>query len=144
MATARRNKPIPWLDESQTRLNCCNWSHAINQSAIARSEVSQMGELFKVCWDLFTIRHYSRQGMKLSAGDYLVAFGAVLFLYATGVGAAVFYQNHPKYEWVLVATMVVDAIVFIALFVYEIKWWIKHRAAARAAQLSAQTNQSGR
>ncbi|HEY1805273.1 MAG TPA: hypothetical protein VGG45_12435 [Terracidiphilus sp.] len=102
-----------------------------------------MGELFKIGWDLFTIRHYSRQGMKLSAGDYVVAIGAVIFLYATAVPAAVLYQNHPQYEWVLIATLAVDGIVFIALFVYEVKWWIKHRAAARAAQISAQSNQTG-
>lgn len=102
-----------------------------------------MGELFKVCWDVFTIRHYSRQGMKLSAGDYLVAIGAVVFLYATAVPAAVLYQNHPQYKWVLIATLAIDAIAFIALFVWEVKWWIKHKAAARAAQLAAQTNQPG-
>lgn len=103
-----------------------------------------MGELFKVCWDLFTIRHYSRQGMKLSAGDYVVAIGSVIFLYGTAVPAAVLYQNHPQYKWVLIATLVVDGIVFVALFVYEVKWWIKHRAAAQAAQLAAQTNQQGK
>ena len=63
-----------------------------------------MGELFKVGWDLFTIRHYSRQGMKLSAGDYAVAIGSVIFLYATAVPAAVLYQNHPQYKWVLIVT----------------------------------------
>ena len=97
-----------------------------------------MGELFKVCWDVFTIRHYSRQGMKLSAGDYAVAIGSVIFLYATAVPAAVLYQNHPQYKWVLVAACAVDAVLFIALFVWEVKWWIKHRAAARAAQLATQ------
>jgi hypothetical protein len=102
-----------------------------------------MGELFKVAWDLFTIRHYQRQGMKLSAGDYVVAIGAVIFLYGTAVPAAVLYQNHPQYKWVLIVTLVFDGILFIALFVWEVKWWIKHRAAARAAQLSAPTNQPG-
>jgi hypothetical protein len=102
-----------------------------------------MGELFKIGWDLFTIRHYSRQGMKLSAGDYVVAIGTVFFLYATGVGAAVFYQNHPQYKWVLILTAVVDGVTVVALFVWEVKWWIKHRAAARAAQITAQTNQHG-
>jgi hypothetical protein len=102
-----------------------------------------MGELFKVCWDVFTIRHYSRQGMKLSAGDYVVAIGAVIFLYGTAVPAAVLYQNHPQYKWVLMVTLAVDGIVFIALFVWEAKWWIKHRAAARAAQRSAETNRPG-
>ena|ERR1700677_1491860 len=105
-----------------------------------------MGELFKVCWDVFTIRHYQRQGMKLSAGDYVVAIGYVVFLYATGVSAAVLYQNHPQYKWVLVVTLVIDGIVTIAMFVWEVKWWIKHRAAAMAArsgQASAQSNQAG-
>ena len=37
-----------------------------------------MGELLKVCWDVFTIRHYKRQGMSLSAGDYAVAIGYVV------------------------------------------------------------------
>ena len=55
--------------------------------------VTWMFELFKVGWDLFTIRHYSRQGMKLSAGDYVVAIGFVVFLYGTAVPAAVLYQN---------------------------------------------------
>ncbi len=100
-----------------------------------------MGELFKVCWDLFTIRHYSRQGMKLSAGDYFVAIGSVIFLYATAVPAAVLYQNHPQYKWVFIATCVFDGILRIALFVWEVKWWIKHRAAARAAQGIAPGNQ---
>ena len=103
-----------------------------------------MGELFKVCWDIFTIRHYSRQGMKLSPGDYFVAIGTVIFLYATAVPAAVLYQNHPQYEWVLIATLAVDGMAFIALLVYEVKWWMKHRAAARAAQIAAQSNQPGR
>src|ERR1700677_1688136 len=104
-----------------------------------------MGELFKACWDVFTIRHYQRQGMKLSAGDYVVAIGYVVFLYATGVSAAVLYQNHPQYKWVLIATLVFDGILTIAMFVYEIKWWIKHRAAALAAstQQSAPSSQSG-
>jgi len=104
-----------------------------------------MGELLKVGWDLFTIRHYKRQGMSLSAGDYVVAIGYVIFLYATGVSAAVLYQNHPQYKWVLIATLVFDAALTIAMFVYEIKWWIKHRAAAQAAaaQASAQSSQSG-
>jgi hypothetical protein len=102
-----------------------------------------MGELLKVGWDLFTIRHYKRQGMALSAGDYVVAIGYVIFLYATGVSAAVFYQNHPQYEWVLIATLAFDGILTIAMFVYEIKWWIKHRAAAQAAaaQSAAQSSQ---
>ena len=103
-----------------------------------------MGELFKIGWDLFTIRHYQRQGMKLSAGDYVVAIGSVIFLYATAVPAAVLYQNHPQYKWVLIVICVFDGILFIALFVWEVKWWIKHRAAARAAQLSAPSNQPGR
>jgi TctA family transporter len=79
--------------------------------------------------------------MKLSAGDYVVAIGFVVFLYGTAVPAAVLYQNHPQYKWVLIATVVFDGIVAIAMFVWEVKWWIKHRAAARAAQLSARTNQ---
>jgi hypothetical protein len=105
-----------------------------------------MGELLKVGWDLFTIRHYKRQGMSLSAGDYVVAIGYVIFLYATGVSAAVLYQNHPQYKWVLIATLVFDGVLTIAMFVYEIKWWIKHRAAAQAAasgQPSPQTSQPG-
>lgn len=105
-----------------------------------------MGELFKVCWDVFTIRHYKRQGMSLSAGDYAVAIGYVIFLYATGVSAAVLYQNHPQYKWVLIATLVFDGILTIAIFVWEIKWWIKHRAAAQAAaaaQPTAESNQLG-
>ena len=56
-----------------------------------RSENGRMkidGELLKVGWDLFTIRHYKRQGMLLFAGDYVVAIGYVIFLYATGVPAA--------------------------------------------------------
>jgi hypothetical protein len=101
-----------------------------------------MGELLKVGWDLFTIRHYKRQGMALSAGDYVVAIGYVIFLYATGVSAAVFYQNHPQYEWVLIATLVLDGILTIAMFVYEIKWWIKHRAAAQAAAAQSAAAQS--
>ncbi len=101
-----------------------------------------MGEFLKVGWDLFTIRHYQRQGMKLSAGDYLVAIGFVVFLYATVLPAIVLYQNHPQYKWVLIATLVLDGIVTIAMFVWEIKWWIKHRAAALAAR-SAQSNQAG-
>jgi hypothetical protein len=101
-----------------------------------------MGELFKVCWDVFTIRHYSRQGMKLSAGDYIVAIVAVVFLYGTAVPAAVLYQDHPQYKWVLIATLVFDGILFLALFVWEVKWWIRHRAAAMAVR-SAQTNQPG-
>ncbi|HVN92441.1 MAG TPA: hypothetical protein VMT38_02030 [Terracidiphilus sp.] len=100
-----------------------------------------MSELFKIGWDLFTIRHYQRQGMKLSAGDYVVAIGSVVFLYATAVPAAVLYQNHPQYEWVLIATLAVDGIAFIALLVYEVKWWIKHRAAAQAASAATETNQ---
>ena len=100
-----------------------------------------MFELFKVFWDLFTIRHYSRQGMKLSRGDYIVAIGFVVFLYVTAVPAAVLYQNHPQYLWVLIATVVFDGILAIAMFVWEIKWWIKHRAAALAA--SAQADQGG-
>ncbi len=100
-----------------------------------------MGELFKIGWDLFTIRHYQRQGMKLSAGDYLVAIGSVVFLYATAVPAAVLFQNHPQYKWVFIATCIFDGILLIALFVWEVKWWIKHRAAARAAQLAAQPDQ---
>jgi hypothetical protein len=115
----------------------------MEQSAFLRLEVSQMGELFKIGWDLFTIRHYQRQGMKLSAGDYLVAIGAVIFLYATAVPAALLYQNHPQYKWVLIATCALDGILFIALFVWEVKWWIKHRAAARAAQPSSPGNQPG-
>jgi hypothetical protein len=106
-----------------------------------------MGELFKVCWDVFTIRHYSRQGMKLSTGDYIVALAFVIFLYATAVPAVVLYQNHPQYKWVLVATCVFDGAVAIAMFVWEVKWWIKHRAAALAARLSqasAQSNQPSR
>jgi hypothetical protein len=39
---------------------------------------------------------------------------------------------------VLIATLVIDGIVAIAMFVWEIKWWIKHRAAA-----SAQANGPG-
>jgi hypothetical protein len=108
---------------------------------------NQMFELFKVGWDLFTIRHYSRQGMKLSAGDYIVAIGFVVFLYATAVPAAVLFQNHPQYKWVLIATLAIDGIVAIAMFVWEVKWWIKHRAAAlaaRSAQPSAPSNQPGR
>ncbi len=101
-----------------------------------------MGEILKVCWDLFTIRHYQRQGMKLSAGDYLVAIGFVLFLYATGVSAAVLYQNHPQYKWVLTVTLVFDGLLTIAMLVWEVKWWIRHRAAALAAR-AMQTNQSG-
>src|ERR1700683_411907 len=99
-----------------------------------------MGELFKIGWDLFTIRHYQRQGMKLSAGDYLVAIGFVVFLYCTGVPAAVLYQDHPQYKWVLIATLVIDGIATIAMLVWEVKWWIKHRAAALAA---AQAGQGG-
>lgn len=107
-----------------------------------------MGELFKIGWDLFTIRHYKRQGMSLSAGDYVVAIGYVIFLYATGVSAAVLYQNHPQYKWVLIAAMVFDGILTIAIFVWEVKWWIKHRAAAQAtaaaqASGSAPSNQPG-
>jgi hypothetical protein len=81
--------------------------------------------------------------MSLSAGDYVVAIGYVIFLYATGVSAAVLYQNHPQYKWVLIATLVFDGALTIAMFVYEIKWWIKHRAAAQAAaaQASAQSSQ---
>ncbi len=52
-----------------------------------------MGELLKVGWDLFTIRHYKRQGMSLSAGDYVVAIGYVIFLYATGVSAATVFLS---------------------------------------------------
>jgi len=81
--------------------------------------------------------------MKLSAGDYVVAIGSVIFLYATAVPAAVLYQNHPQYKWVLIVTCVIDGILFIALFVWEVKWWIKHRAAARAAQGIAPSNQPG-
>ena len=105
-----------------------------------------MFEIFKIGWDMFTIRHYSRQGMKLSAGDYVVAIGSVIFLYGTAVPAAVLYQNHPQYLWVLIATLVFDGILFIALFVWEVKWWLKHRAAALAAsaQSSTQTNHPGR
>lgn len=106
-----------------------------------------MGETFKICWNVVVLRHYSRQGMKLSAGDYVVAIGSVIFLYGTAVPAAVLYQNHPQYKWVLIATLVFDGILLITLFVWEVKWWIKHRAAAlaaRAAQASTQTNQPGR
>jgi divalent metal cation (Fe/Co/Zn/Cd) transporter len=105
-----------------------------------------MGDLFKIGWDLVVLRHYNRQGMKLSAGDYVVAIGFVIFLYGTGVPAAVLYQNHPQYKWVLIATLVIDGIATIAMFVYEIKWWIKHRAAvlaANSAQPSAPPNQPG-
>ena len=71
--------------------------------------------------------------MSLSAGDYVVAIGYVIFLYATGVSAAVL-QNHPQYKWVLIATLVFDGALTIAIFVYEIKWWMqRHRAAAHSA-----------
>ena len=100
-----------------------------------------MFELFKLFWDVVVIRDGARKGYKLTRGNVFMAVGFVVLLYATGVPAAVLYQNHPQYKWVLIATLVIDGIVAITMFVWEVKWWIKHRAAARAAQGSAQTNQ---
>lgn len=96
-----------------------------------------MGELFKAVWDVAVMRHYSREGMKLSAKDWVMAIGFVLLLYAIALPAALLYQNHPQYEWVLIAAMILDGILFVSGITWEIKWWIKHRAAALAASTQA-------
>lgn len=100
-----------------------------------------MFELFKVFWDVVVIRDSARKGYKLSRANVFMALGFVVLLYATGVPAAVLYQNHPQYKWVLVAALVFDGFLFVAMMVWEIKWWLKQRAAQAAG--SPPTNQTG-
>lgn len=100
-----------------------------------------MFELFKLFWDVVVIRDGARKGHKLSTGIVLRAVGFVVLLYTTGVPAAVLYQNHPQYKWVLITALVFDGILFIAMFAWEIKWYMKQRAAQAGA--SASTNQPG-
>ncbi|MGD1107911.1 MAG: hypothetical protein ABR865_12770, partial [Terracidiphilus sp.] len=100
-----------------------------------------MFELFKLFWDVVVIRDGARKGYKLTRGNVFMAVGFVVLLYATGVPAAVLYQNHPQYKWVLIAALVFDGLLFIAMFTWEIKWYMKQRAARAAG--SAPTNQPG-
>lgn len=100
-----------------------------------------MGELFKLFWDVVVIRDGARKGHKLSAGTVIIALGFVVILYGTGVPAAVLYQNHPQYKWVLISALVFDGLLFIAMMIFEIKWYMKQRAAQAAG--SAPSNQPG-
>jgi hypothetical protein len=99
-----------------------------------------MGELFKLFWDVVVIRDGARKGHKLSVGTVVIAIGFVVILYGTGVPAAVLYQNHPQYKWVLIAALVFDGLLFIAMMIFEIKWYMKQRAASAG---SAPSNQPG-
>jgi membrane protein YdbS with pleckstrin-like domain len=96
-----------------------------------------MFELFKIFWDVVVIRDGARKGHKLTRGNVIIAVGFVVLLYATGLPAVILYQNHPQYKWVFIA----DGILFIAMMVWEIKWYMKQRAAQVAGP--APTNQPG-
>jgi len=97
-----------------------------------------MFELFKILWEIFVVRDATRKG-RLKLKTWIIAFSFVAALYATGVPAAVLWQNHPQYFPVFVAAMVLDGVLMIAMFVWTYRTWInlKRDQAAQAAAGSA-------
>ena len=59
------------------------------------------------------LRDSVRKGL-LNWNVMLTGFGFVIFLYGTALPAGLLYQRNPRYEWLFIDTLCVDAVVFIS------------------------------
>ena len=82
-----------------------------------------MIELIQIFWNLLMLREAKRRG-EVKWQIWAFAIGFVVLLYAIGLPAAVLYQNHPQYQNLFIAAMVLDGIVAVAGFVWAWRlWW---------------------
>ncbi len=87
-----------------------------------------MIELLKLLMDGLVLRDTARKGL-LNWKVVLTGFGFVIFLYGTGLPAGLLYQRNPRYEWLFIATLCVDAIAFILVIVLGTRWYFRATAA---------------
>jgi hypothetical protein len=90
-------------------------------------------ELLKIIVDLFALKDASDKGM-LSWKVVLFGFGFAIFLFATGVPAASYYQNHPEAKNIFFAVIAMDALAFLLFMIFGIRWYRRGLARYRASQ----------
>ncbi len=95
-----------------------------------------MFELFKLLSDLLVLGDAKRKGT-FSWKAIFLGFGFSIFLYSTALPAFLLYQNHPQYKWLLITTLVIDAVSLIFVLILGTRWQREAKARA-AAQISAQ------
>jgi hypothetical protein len=97
-----------------------------------------MLELIKLIVDGLILRRAHKQGI-MSWKVYAFAILFVIVLYATGVPAAILYQDHPQYKPLFFAAIVFDAVLFLLFIVFGFRWYFRAMARLRARQAAAPT-----
>ena len=93
-----------------------------------------MFELLKLLMDGLVLRDSARKGL-VNWKVMLTGFGFVIFLYGTALPALLLYQRNPRYEWLFIATLSVDAVAFIVVMFFGIRWYFQ--ASARHKEQNA-------
>jgi len=91
-----------------------------------------MFELIKIVWDLFVIRDATRKG-QMGWRIWAIAIGFVLFLYGTGVPAAILYEDHPQYKPVFIAALILDGLAFLWFMSWGIRRYLRQSAARKSS-----------
>jgi hypothetical protein len=90
-------------------------------------------ELLKLITDLFVMRDSAQKGM-LSWRGVLFGFGFAIFLFATGVPAANYYDRHAEARTLFLFVVGIDALAFILFMIFGTRWYLRGMARYRAEQ----------
>ncbi len=96
-----------------------------------------MFELLKLLFDGLVLRDTARKGL-LNWKVMLAGFGFVIFLYGTVLPAGLLYQHDPHYKWLFIATVCVDAVVFILVMFFGARRYLRAMAARKEQSCASQ------
>ncbi len=96
-----------------------------------------MFELLKLLMDGLVLRDSARKGL-LDWKVMLTGFGFVIFLYGTALPALLLYQRNPRYEWLFIATLCVDAGVFGLVMFFGARRYLRATAASKEPDSASQ------
>lgn len=96
-----------------------------------------MFELLKLLFDGLVLRDTARKG-QFNWKVMLAGFGFVIFLYGTVLPAGLLYQRNPHYKWLFIATLCVDAVVFILVMFFGARRYLRAMAASKAPDSASQ------
>jgi hypothetical protein len=95
-------------------------------------------ELAKLLWDVFVLRDATRKG-QLNWRIWVIAAAFVLFLYGTGLPAAMLYDKHPQFKPLFIGTLVLDGLVFVWFMIWGVRRYLRLKAAEKPCAVAPST-----
>jgi hypothetical protein len=89
-------------------------------------------ELLKLITDFFVLRDSAQKGM-VSWRVVLFGFGFAIFLFATGVPAANYYDKHPEASTMFYVVIGIDVLAFVLFMIFGTRWYLRGMARYRAS-----------